>query len=771
MAQLRENLTAVRARLMRDPAILEWDSRVPLNALLGGAVVTSCPADCTASLPYLDQTFDMVVIGAGGGHRLEEARRVATAAVIEIDLTRQPDAENDPVTLLWQPHVLRAAPLPVTSIIIPVHDGLDHTDACLATVMATLPGNFRGEILVVDDASTDGTAEMLLRWQTRSDRVRVLRNAHNIGFLRSCNLAGSESNGDVLIFLNNDALPEPGWLPPLLRLVSEWPDSTIAGGKLIFPNGRLQEAGGIIFADGSGCNFGRGDPVPDRPLYSFMRDVDYCSGALLAVGRALFLELGGFDEVFAPAYYEDTDLCFRVRARGGRVLYQPRSVAVHVEGGSAGTDLDRGMKRYQTLNQTKFVAKWRDALERQPPPLVELSASALQTLAVPAGRRRALVCAPRMPEFDCEGGSRRVFHLVEMLKHAGWAISFVAHNHGDGGRYARVLEDMGVQTYAGPDSVWAGSEYLEDLDGLLSNGGFDLALVAFWELAEQLMPRLRTFTPQTRVIIDSVDLHFLRLARKTLSPSIDRMTPMLDGDFGSQMVREMNAYISADAVLAVSQKEADLINDFAGTKDLAFCVPDTEAIELSPVSFAQRKGLLFLGNFRHSPNVEALKYLCADIIPRLPTAVLQQHPLFVVGTDLEKVMRGVIDRHPNVRFVGWVPSVIPYLENARATLVPLLHGAGTKRKLLQSLMAGTAAVSTHVGIEGLGLEHERHVLIADSPQDFALAIERVVEDQALWERLAWHGRDHVARQHDRELVSRRFTAVVDAVMAAPFRHS
>jgi glycosyltransferase involved in cell wall biosynthesis len=383
---------------------------------------------------------------------------------------------------------------------------------------------------------------------------------------------------------------------------------------------------------------------------------------------------------------------------------------------------------------------------------------------------RALVCAPRMPEFDHEGGSRRVWHLIGLLQEAGWAVSFVAQDGTGGERYAALLRGRGVAVYAGPESRWAGDEYLADPNRLIAAGRFDLALLHVWNIAEDYLPRFRVLSPDTRVVVDSIDLHFLRHARDIfLRGGADDPQARLDGPYADQLTREINTYAAADAVLTVSQKEADLINDLTADATLAWTVPDYEDLPPSAVPFAARRGMLFLGNFRHPPNVDAVRYLCDDILPQLDPALLAAHPVSIVGNALGEVP-GVSGGSPGgVRAVGWVPSVVPYLHHARLTVVPLRTGAGTKRKLLQSLMAGTPAISTTIGVEGLGLRDDEEVLVADDPAAFAGAIARLLHDERRWAALATRGREAVVVAHGRETVRRRFLEVLAAVLARPQR--
>jgi GT2 family glycosyltransferase len=246
---------------------------------------------------------------------------------------------------------------PDVSIVIPVYNQLPFTLACIDALVAHQT-RYTFEILVGDDASNDATEAALA---TPIRGVRHVRHPQNLGFVRNCNETARHARGRYVLFLNNDTLVLPRWLDELVGTLDANPDIGLAGSKLVYPDGRLQECGAIVWRDGSAWNYGRLDD-PRRPEYGYLRDVDYVSGASIALPRRLWLELGGFDELFVPAYAEDADLAFRVRAAGLRTVVQPLSQLLHFEGISSGTDLGSGAKAYQVENLRKLHDRWKDVL-------------------------------------------------------------------------------------------------------------------------------------------------------------------------------------------------------------------------------------------------------------------------------------------------------------------------------------------------------------------------------------------------------------------------
>ncbi len=248
---------------------------------------------------------------------------------------------------------------PVVSIIIPVFNQFEYTYNCIKSV-ANNTKEIEYEVILADDNSSDCTIDI----QKIIHNIILSRRKKNGGFIKNCNQAATLAKGKYICFLNNDTQVQCDWMKHLLDMIDTYDDIGIVGSKLLYPNGKLQEAGGIIWKDGSASNFGNGD-IEGRSIYNQAREVDYISGAAIMIRKSLWVEIGGFDSRYEPAYYEDTDLAMKVRSRGYKVVYQPLSRVVHFEGVSCGYNLLSGVKENQIVNYGRFRAKWDEELRHK----------------------------------------------------------------------------------------------------------------------------------------------------------------------------------------------------------------------------------------------------------------------------------------------------------------------------------------------------------------------------------------------------------------------
>ena len=403
----------------------------------------------------------------------------------------------DSIRYAYKPlHFDRSEP-PVVSVVVPVHNKFSVTYDCLKSIHAALPER-SFEVIIVDDCSDD---ETILAALVVSGAVQIARNAANLGFVRTCNAGAAVAKGKYLLFLNNDTLVKEGWLDELVATFEQVPNVGIAGSKLLFSDGRLQEAGGVIWRLGDGWNWGRGRD-PAEPKFSFLRDVDWVSGAALMIEASVFHTLGGFDHVFAPGYYEDTDLAFRVRALGKRVVMQPASEIVHLEGVSSGTDTSGpGMKRFQVINHAKFYKRWKDALL-----LHRLNGHSPDDEAERQVRRRAYFIDDSVPTPDQDAGSNAAIDHMRTLMDLGYKVTFLpADNMARIDPYTLQLQKIGIECLHHP---WFWS--VEEVFRKTTNKP-DLVYLHRYTNASKYATMVRRYFPDCRIVYSVADLHFLRM--------------------------------------------------------------------------------------------------------------------------------------------------------------------------------------------------------------------------------------------------------------------
>ena len=625
---------------------------------------------------------------------------------------------------------------PEVSIIMPVHGKFWYTHRCLRSIVEHLPQR-TFELIIVDDCSTDETllASMLL------SGVKLLRNEVNLGFVGSVNAGAAVAKGRWILLLNNDTEVTPGWLDELCDTFLRDCRVGIAGSKLVFPNGRLQEVGGIIWRFADGANRGR-DGDPDDPRYCYLRDSDYVSGAALMIERLLWDEVGGLTQDFAPAYYEDTDLCFKVRAAGRRVVVQPHSCIIHHEGVSAGSDVaGTGMKRFQRINQAKFAKRWASTLAEHG---VNGSDPVMEDARYVT--KRVLFIDDSVPTPDRDAGSNAAFEHMLALQRVGYEVHFVpADNMACIPPYTAALERRGIRCYHTP-FMWSVEEVLRR-----SDYKFDLAYIHRPGNASKYTSVIRSLHPTARIVFNVADLHYLRMEREAvLRDRQDLLEPA-----ARMRELELAALRAVDHVITHSETEAKLISDaLPGVQ--ATVIPWTVVPEPPALSFEDRNGIAFVGSFNHPPNRDAAKWLAYEIMP----LVWQQDPsirLSIIGSSITAADHSMAS--DRLEIVGWVPDIAKALHLYRLTIAPLRYGAGLKGKVINSFAAGLPVIMTPISAEGINLPPPLDQLITDTPASMADLIVSIYNDSRRGQLLSEAGLRFVAETYSRASVDRLIEAV------------
>ncbi|MCU0242441.1 MAG: glycosyltransferase family 2 protein [Vicinamibacteria bacterium] len=496
---------ARRARIRKVTLLLPGRAPIPLRhglprpdvqAALPEFAAAHCGFDGRIRMRDLPVGRVRIVVVAEDEHgRLATCERLVRIAPAGIRYApRVPSPERDALSL-------PAKEWPRVTLIIPVFNQLAYTERCLLALTPALPQAIPVEILIVDDASTDETPARLRGWTERLGNLRVLRNESNQGFIVSCNRGAEAASGTALVFLNNDTEPQPGFLPPLIHTLYGSEMVGAVGGKLLYPDGTLQEAGGVIYRDGGSCNFGNGAPCPSDPLYCHLRPVDYCSAALLATPRRLFLDVGGFDAHYRPAYYEDADYCFALRARGCRVMYQPESVVIHHEGG---TDPFGQVKAHLNDNRLAFVEKWSEQLLQQPASPAEYDEAAWQRLVASpqtgARARRALLWQSEAPNPKGSREAQRAFIAAQLFQDRGFHVTIFIERASTATDIRHDLEQAGLLVYVSNDGAQDSLPWSEHAARLLAWSDFDVIVFGDCELHEAYQPLVQHNAARARVL-------------------------------------------------------------------------------------------------------------------------------------------------------------------------------------------------------------------------------------------------------------------------------
>ena len=633
---------------------------------------------------------------------------------------------------------------PLVSIVIPAYNEVAYTYACIRSVIEhTDAAATPYEVILADDLSTDATKEI----ESYVKGLIISRATENQGFLKNCNRAAGLAKGRYIFFLNNDTKVTEGWLDSLVSLMDGDESIGMTGSKLIYPDGRLQEAGGIIWSDASGWNYGRLDD-PEKPEYNYVREVDYISGAAIMIRKELWEEIGGFDERYAPAYCEDSDLAFEVRKHGKRVVYQPKSVVIHFEGISNGTDVQgTGLKRYQTVNTEKFREKWAEELKKQqvndgsPDPFTARDRS--------AGKKCILFIDHYVPTWDKDAGSRTTYQYIRLFLKKGFNVKFLGDNFLHEEPYTSSLEQLGVE-------VLYGDEYkLGIFDWISKNAAhIDIAYLNRPHIAAKYIDFIKDNT-DIKCIYYGHDLHFLRLEREY--GLTDDIRVKREAEYWKSV--ELSVMDKADMVYYPSEVEIEAIRELR---------PDINARAITAYTWDEfpglpkddkpREGMVFVGGFAHPPNEDGILWFARDIWPDI-IKELPDARLYVAGSHVTEAVEELKDTE-GIEILGFVSDerLKELYADTKLVVVPLRYGAGVKGKVVEALYNNCVVVTTDVGAEGI--PDADSVMAVTEPDTFAEDVIKLYKDDAFCHSIrtaaASYVRDHYSMDAAWDIIKEDF---------------
>ncbi len=658
---------------------------------------------------------------------------------------------------------------PTVSIVIPVYNQFAYTYACLKSI-AKNSGDILYEVIIADDCSTDLTKHI----GEAVTGIRVIRNNENLRFLLNCNNAAKQAKGKYILFLNNDTQVMPGWLEPLVSLIEQDADENnkriaqqnisevkntflkqarqekahtkrlqqkiqekqqkqrakigMVGSKLIYPDGRLQEAGGILWKDASAWNYGHLQD-PTMPEYNYVKEVDYISGAAIMIRADLWNQLGGFDERYVPAYCEDSDLAFMVRQAGFKVVYQPKSVVIHFEGISNGTDTSSGLKAYQVENTKKFYDKWKNVLEKEHNPN---GVNPFLARDRSFSKKTMLFVDHYVPQYDKDAGSRTVFAYIRMFARAGFNIKFIGDNFFPHQPYTSVLQQMGVEVLYGNWYAQHWKEWLSE-----NADSFDYAFLNRPHIAVKYIDLIREKT-KAKILYYGHDLHFVRCHREYEVTG----NPKLLGEAEDWKAKELALMRKSDITTYPSQIEIDEIHRIdPDIKALAIPAYIFDSVDSAEYMLNERRDLFFIGGYTHGPNVDAVKWFVGNILP-IVCKDIPDIRIHIAGSNMPQDLIDLASEHVIIEGMLSDEQLEKFYHTIRLNVVPLRYGAGIKGKIVESMRYGLPVVTTPCGAEGI-IGAESVLAIANSAEDIARRIISVYNDEKELKRMSEGGKQYI----------------------------
>jgi len=553
--------------------------------------------------------------------------------------------------------------------------------------------------------------------------VYVYRDEYSFSAVN--NFAASKAKGEFLLFLNDDIqITYDNWLEAFVKLgMNE--DVGAVGGKLLFPSGKLQEAGGIIWENGTGWNYGR-NKDPDDPKFNFVREVDYCSASCLFVKKSVFKKIGGFDAQYKIGYAEDADLSMAIKKLGYKVLYQPLSRVIHNEGSTSGTNVNEGIKSNQLKNQKIFFEKWKNELK-------DYGKDSQENAFFTSNRKEGihiLYVDHYIPEIDKDAGSQNAFFTVTTLSYLGHKVTFWPENLHKSEPYTSELQQRGIEVIYGTQNF---EKFLKEQGHIYS-----VAILCRPHIAIHFIDKLKKYAPHCKIIYEASDLYHIGLLRE----SEVKQQSKKQTESSIMREREIELMKKSDLIFYRTKKDCEAaLKEDQSYKAAALHLPPIYDGPVKP--FDERKDIVYVGGFQHPPNSDAVEFFISEIFPFI-SEKLPDVKFRLVGSRIPDKIKQLCENTKNCEFVGYVYDLSSLLNECRIMVVPVRYGAGVKGKVTESMSHSLPVVTTSTGAEGLTEnQNQEHILISDDPQEFADKTVEVYKNKELWEKISKNAKDYV----------------------------
>jgi len=522
----------------------------------------------------------------------------------------------------------------------------------------------------------------------------------------------SQEQAQYLWCCELDALPLPDIVERAMEIFVANPKAGLVVPMEKYSNGTIRAGYASLERD-----TGLAGAPADHPAYGYRRTVEATSSQLVIIKMIALSQLDISEmSAYHTPQYQLTELIWQLKDQQYEAIYD---AAVCYEHDQAYPDLTA-----LALDSCYFYKRWHPTF-------------------APVQQPTVLVIDATLPMYDEDSGSLRIYTLLKVWVSLGYRITFFPDNLDGQFKYRHALEALGIEVFHGKYS----------LADAMAQRQFDFAFICRVDIGHRYIPFVRFLSPQTVIFYDTVDIHYIREQRQA---EIEN-NPKLAASAQATKRKELSNCLLADRVITVTADDAHHLQEELPHLDYSVIPNIHQQHPLPETGFEQRDGLVFIGNYNHHPNDDAVYYFVEKVLPKVH-ARLPDVCLYLIGSYMKDKMKALAS--DTIKVVGWVDEVEPEFAKRRVFVSYLRYGAGMKGKLGQALSLGLPVVSSSIGAEGMGLVGEEMALIADNPDDFADAVCRLYSDSVLWEKLSRQGREYIEQHFGETAVREKLRALL-----------